>query len=92
MNSVLVDKLAKVVGSKKIAEAAYRALLAEITETLAAGRDVTFHGIGKLYVTTRAARKGRNPQTGEAMDIKAMKTVKFRAFQPLKKAVNGGEK
>ena len=92
MKSVLIEKLAKVVGSKKMAEAAYRALLAEMTETLANGRDVTFHGIGKLYVTTRAARKGRNPQTGEAMDIPASTTVKFRAFQPLKKAVKENRK
>ena len=92
MKSVLISKLTEVVGSKKMAEAAYRALLAEMTETLAAGRDITFHGIGKLYATMRAERKGRNPQTGETMDIPSTKAVKFRAFQPLKKAVNGGGK
>jgi DNA-binding protein HU-beta len=92
MKSVLINKLEEVVGSKKMAEAAYRALLAEMTETLANGRDITFHGIGKLSVTTRAARKGRNPKTGETMDIPSTKAVKFRAFQPLKKAVNGGGK
>jgi DNA-binding protein HU-beta len=92
MKSVLINKLTEVVGSKKMAEAAYRALLAEMTETLAAGRDVVFHGVGKFRVTTRAARKGRNPQTGETMDIPSTKAVKFRAFQPLKKAVIGGKK
>lgn len=92
MKSVLINKMAEVVGSKKKAEAAYRALLAEMTETLANGRDVVFHGVGKLRVTTRAERNGRNPQTGEAMDIPAVKTVKFRAFQPLKKTVNGDRK
>lgn len=89
MKSVLINKLTEVVGNKKTAEAAYRALLAEMTEMLSSGQDVVFHGIGKLCVTTRAARNGRNPQTGEKMDIPAMQTVKFRPFKPLKEAVKG---
>jgi DNA-binding protein HU-beta len=92
MKSPLINRLAEVVGSKKMAEAAYRALLDEMSETLAHGRDVTLHGVGKLRVTMRAARKGRNPQTGKDMDIPAAKTVKFRPFKQLKKAVAGGGK
>lgn len=92
MKSVFIDKMTEVVGSKKAAEAAYRALLAEITESLAAGHNVTMHGIGKFSVVTRAARKGRNPRTGEGMEIPTKNAVVFKAAKRMKMAVNGGGK
>lgn len=59
-------------------------------EYLCTGHEVTLPGIGKLTVTDRAARTGRNPQTGEAIDIPAAKVPKFKAAKVLKEAVNHG--
>lgn len=61
-----------------------------VAEQLRAGHEVTLPGIGKLTVTDRAARTGRNPQTGEAIDIPAAKVPKFKAAKVLKEAVNHG--
>lgn len=65
------------------------ALGSVVQEQLAKGGEVTLPGIGKLSVTERAARTGRNPQTGETIEIAAKKTPKFSAAKALKDAVNG---
>lgn len=63
------------------------ALSDEVTATLKAGRDITLPGIGKLKVSSRAAREGRNPQTGEAIRIPARKTVRLVPTKQLKDAL-----
>ncbi|HLT18712.1 MAG TPA: HU family DNA-binding protein [Thermomicrobiales bacterium] len=60
-----------------------------IVDSLSAGEDVTITGFGTFGVTERAAREGRNPQTGEPMQIPAGKTPRFRPGTQLKRAVAG---
>lgn len=60
-----------------------------IAETLAKGEVVSVLGFGSFSVSERAARTGRNPKTGEAMEIGASKVSKFTAGSKLKAAVNG---
>jgi len=60
-----------------------------IVESLSNGEDVTITGFGTFGVTERAAREGRNPQTGEPMQIPAGKTPRFRPGTQLKRAVAG---
>ena len=59
-----------------------------ISETLASGEKVTFVGFGTFGVNDLAARKGRNPQTGKAIDIPARKKPAFKAGKQLKELVN----
>jgi len=64
--------------------------LADVVQAqLATGGEVTLPGIGKLAVTERAERTGRNPQTGEAITIPARKAPKFTPASRLKEAANG---
>ncbi len=74
--------------SKASAGRALDAAVAAITKSLKKGQIVTLVGFGSFYVTKRAARMGRNPQTGAALKIKAAKVPKFRAGKGLKDAVN----
>ncbi len=60
-----------------------------IVENLSSGEDVTITGFGTFGITERAAREGRNPQTGEPMQIPAGKTPRFRPGTQLKRAVAG---
>ena len=83
-----VGKIAEKTGSTKAdAEKAVNAFLETVTETLKSGDKVVFTGFGSFEVTERAAREGRNPQTGEAMQIKASKAPKFKAGKGLKDAL-----
>jgi DNA-binding protein HU-beta len=59
-----------------------------ISETLASGEKVTLIGFGTFGVSNMAARKGRNPQTGKAIDIPARKKPAFKAGKQLKELVN----
>ena len=59
-----------------------------ISETLTSGEKVTFVGFGTFGVNDLAARKGRNPQTGKAIDIPARKKPAFKAGKQLKELVN----
>ncbi len=59
-----------------------------ITDTLKAGTEVRLVGFGTFEVKRRAASKGRNPRTGEAIDIPASNQPKFKAGKGLKDAVN----
>jgi DNA-binding protein HU-beta len=74
--------------TKAAAEKALKAFTGGITAALKKGDQVRLVGFGSFEVTKRAARKGRNPQTGAAIKIKARKTPKFRPGASLKKAVN----
>jgi integration host factor subunit alpha len=59
-----------------------------IKETLATGEDVKISGFGKLSIRAKQARRGRNPQTGEEIEISARKVLTFKSSQVLKKALN----
>ena len=74
--------------SKKDAEKAVKAFVEVITEELKKGEKVQLVGFGTFEVTSRAAREGRNPQTGNTMKIAACKAPKFKAGKALKDAVN----
>ena len=74
--------------SKKDAEKAVKAFTDVVTKTLTKGDKVQLVGFGTFEVAKRAAREGRNPQTGKAMKIKASKAPKFKAGKALKDALN----
>ena len=73
--------------SKKDAGKAVDAFVAAVTEALKKGEKVQLVGFGTFEVRERAAREGRNPQTGEAIQIQAAKVPDFKAGKPLKDAV-----
>ena len=74
--------------SKKDAEAALKAFIDVVSEEFKKGEKVQLVGFGTFGVSERAAREGRNPQTGETMEIKASKTPKFKAGKALKDMMN----
>ena len=74
--------------SKKDAEAALKAFVDVVSEEMKKGEKVQLVGFGTFEVSERAAREGRNPQTGETMTIAASKTPKFKAGKALKDLVN----
>ncbi|HHY21990.1 MAG TPA: HU family DNA-binding protein [Bacilli bacterium] len=73
--------------TKKDAGNAVNAVFELISETLASGDSVQLIGFGNFEVRDRAARKGRNPQTGEEINIPASKTPAFKPGKQLKEAV-----
>ena len=84
----LINEVAKVVSTKKEAQEAVDCVCSSITRALKKGDTVTLVGFGSFKVVGRKARKGRNPQTGEEIDIKASNAPKFTPGQALKEAVN----
>lgn len=74
--------------SKKDAEAALKAFIDVISDELKKGEKVQLVGFGTFEVSERAAREGRNPQTGNTMSIAASKSPKFKAGKALKDLVN----
>jgi DNA-binding protein HU-beta len=86
----LIDAVAKDAKmSKKDAAAAVDAVIKIVTNTLKKGDKVTLVGFGTWDVRKRAARKGVNPRTGEAIKIKATKVVSFKPGAAVKEAVAG---
>ena len=83
----LVNQVAKVVSTKKEARAAVNCVLQSITKALKKKDTVTLVGFGTFKVDKRKARKGRNPQTGEEIKIKAKKVPKFVPGKALKAAI-----
>lgn len=75
--------------SKKDADKALSAAIEAITKALAEGDKVQVVGFGTFEVRERAARTGKNPRTGEMIDIAASKVPAFKAGKALKDAVNG---
>ena len=63
-------------------------LFQKITIALSQGEEVRIVGFGSFAVTERAAREGRNPRTGEVVQIPASKAAKFKAAKPLRDALN----
>ena len=85
----LVAKMAEKSGmTKKDTEVALNSFMASVEEALVAGEKVQLVGFGTFETRERAAREGRNPQTGETMEIKASKTPKFKAGKALKDMMN----
>lgn len=85
----LVSAVAEQTGLNKADLAnAVEAVLQAITGTLAKGGEVRLVGFGTFSVTQRKASTGRNPRTGEKMEIKASNQPKFKAGKGLKDAVN----
>lgn len=86
----LINEVAKGAGlSKKDAAKAVDAIFVAITENMARHEKVQLIGFGNFEVRQRAARKGRNPQTGEEIEIPATKAPAFKPGKALKDAVNG---
>ena len=87
--SELIDAVASSADlSKAAATKAVDAMLDTVTNTLKKGEQVTLVGFGTFEVRARAARAGRNPQTGETINIKASNAPAFKAGKALKDAVN----
>ncbi len=85
----LVAAIAEKAGiSKKDSEAALKAFVDTVTEELKKGEKVQLVGFGTFEISERAAREGRNPQTGESMQIAASKNPKFKAGKALKDQLN----
>ena len=83
----LINEVAKVTSTKKEAQAAVDCVLQTIAKSLKKKAAVTLVGFGTFKVDKRKARKGRNPQTGEVIKIKAKKVPKFVPGKALKDAV-----
>ena len=87
--SELVEAMAKkTTETKKATEESLNALTEVITEELAKGEKIQLVGFGTFEIVKRAARKGKNPQTGEELKIPASKVPKFKAGKALKDIVN----
>jgi DNA-binding protein HU-beta len=87
----LIEAVAKDVGiSKALAGRVLDATIATVKKSLAKGDRVVLAGFGTFSVGTRKARSGRNPQTGQPIQIKASRTARFRAGNKLSAAVGGG--
>ncbi len=85
----LVEAVMQAAGmeTKAAAERAVEAVFDTITKTMSRGEEVAITGFGTFRVAKRAARAGRNPKTGEAIQIAASTAPKFRAGKVLKEAV-----
>jgi DNA-binding protein HU-beta len=89
MKKDFINTLAETTGeSKKTVETVLNAALRQIKNELSAGKQVQFIGFGSFQVQHREKHKGRNPQTGEEIEIPASNKVKFVAGSELKSAVN----
>ncbi len=85
----IIEEVAKKAGiSKAAAGRAVETMTETIKKGLKKNERVSLIGFGSFSVRKRNARKGRNPQTGEVIDIKARKVVRFSPGQPLKDAIN----
>ena len=87
--SELIDSIAKDAGIKKIeAEKALASVIENVTAQLKNGESINLWGLGVFSTSGRTARKGRNPRTGEEIDIPAAKVVKFKPAKALKDSIN----
>jgi len=84
----LTDKVYEALGGTRVdAERAVDAFVGGIIDSLKNGEEVSISGIGIFEVKIRKGRKGRNPRTGETIQIPEMRVPKFRAAKGLKEAV-----
>ena len=85
----LIEKVASNIGiSKSDAAKSVDAVFSNITSSLKGGNEVRLVGFGTFIVANRAATTGRNPRTGESIQIPAKKVPKFKAGKALKDTVN----
>jgi DNA-binding protein HU-beta len=85
----IVDEIAeKADVTKKQATDAFEVIIASITKSLKKGERVQLPGFGSFSVSKRGARQGRNPATGETIQIKASKNVRFKMGKDLKDTLN----
>ncbi len=85
----LIEGMAENAGiTKAAAKKALESMLIDVEGALQKGKRVSLVGFGSWSVSRRAARDGRNPQTGKTIKIKAKNVVKFKAGSDLSKAVN----
>jgi len=84
----LINEVANVVSSKKEAQAAVDCVLSTIVDALGKKESVQLVGFGTFKVSKRNAREGRNPQTGETMQIAAKTVPKFTPGKAMKEAAN----
>jgi len=84
----LIGEVTNVVDSKKQAQDAVDTVLSTITKALQSNDAVTLVGFGTFKISKRSARQGRNPQTGETINISAKNVPKFVPGKALKDAVN----
>ncbi|MGO9060619.1 MAG: HU family DNA-binding protein [Candidatus Binataceae bacterium] len=81
----LIDTLSARLGLSRVeADKCVEGFVAEITRCLKRGQDLKLHGFGTFKVAQRKARTGRNPKTGEPVDISASRTAKFSQSAQLK--------
>lgn len=89
-NSDLAEKIATDNGlTKADARKVVDAVFAAITDAAAAGEEIAINGFGKFKVKESAAREGRNPATGETIQIAASKKLGFTAAKAVKDKLNG---
>lgn len=89
----IIDDIANAGGlTRRQATEAFDGLVDSISGYLAKGERVSVPGFGSFSVTSRAARTGRNPATGESIKIKASKSVRFKPGRELKDALNSSKK
>ena len=85
----LIEQIAKDAGiTKKQANESLESFTGAVVSTLKKGDTVTLVGFGTFSVTARAARNGRNPQTGATIKIKARKVPKFKAGKDFSESIN----
>uniref|UniRef100_A0A7S0CA69 DNA-binding protein HU n=1 Tax=Proboscia inermis TaxID=420281 RepID=A0A7S0CA69_9STRA len=86
-----VTAISEKTGLSKIdSEAALAAVIDTVVEEVSAGNRISLQGFGSFKLTSRAARKGRNPKTGEPIDIKASQSPKFTPSKAFKEICNPG--
>lgn len=84
----IIGKVHETLGSSKAdAERAVETVIDCITDSLKKGQEVSIAGLGIFSAKMRPARQGRNPRTGESIEVPAMRVPKFRAAKALKDAV-----
>lgn len=84
----LANKVHDMLGGTKVqAEQVVEMIIGTIVDTLKKGEEVSVAGLGIFSTKMRPARQGRNPRTGESIQVPAMRTPKFRAAKALKDAV-----
>jgi integration host factor subunit alpha len=87
----IVERVASQCGYSKLEAAELVEIVFEsIKNTLAVGENVKISGFGNFVLRDKRARMGRNPQTGEAMEISSRRVMTFKVSQVLKEAINSG--
>ena len=87
-NELIAAIANRIVEKKSTVEHVFNSALAEIERSLLEGKPVTLNGFGTFEVKKRAARTGRNPRTGEPVEIAASTTVAFKPAKALKDSLN----